>query len=190
MSEELVILPDDERAASIQTVTGWVSRTGGYWGDNERMARWEGSTHRISESGIVIPKNGYCHVSHDKRMNEKYEGFPVEKWDGTFPICIWNSDTFFFDHDEIHDFISDRTRDELVNIQFVACQPLKMPQVDDDYFLEELHEDAELPPAVKDALDELNKQIREAEPFSFTAKEIALTGIIDDELIDDVHGAM
>ena len=41
-----IILPESPEAASVQTVTGWVSRTGRYWGNDERMARYDGSTHR------------------------------------------------------------------------------------------------------------------------------------------------
>ena len=41
-----IILPESPEAASIQTVTGWVSSNGRYWGNDEHMARYDGSTHR------------------------------------------------------------------------------------------------------------------------------------------------
>ena len=45
MAEKQIIMEDSPEAASIQTVTGWVSRTGRFWGNDERMARFDGSTH-------------------------------------------------------------------------------------------------------------------------------------------------
>ena len=45
MAEKPIIMEDSPEAASIKTVTGWVSRTGRFCGDDERMARFDGSTH-------------------------------------------------------------------------------------------------------------------------------------------------
>ena len=45
MADKSVIMYDSPEAASIKTITGWVSSAGRFWGDNEHMARYDGSTH-------------------------------------------------------------------------------------------------------------------------------------------------
>ena len=37
MAEKPIIMEDSPEAASIKTVTGWVSRTGRFWGNDERL---------------------------------------------------------------------------------------------------------------------------------------------------------
>ena len=39
---EKIVTYDSAEAASIQTVTGWVSRSGRFWGNDEHMARYDG----------------------------------------------------------------------------------------------------------------------------------------------------
>ena len=43
--QEEVVMIDDPRAATLVTVTGWRSRDGRFYGDNEHSARWAGCTH-------------------------------------------------------------------------------------------------------------------------------------------------
>jgi len=46
---ETVVMEDSAEAASVQTVTGWVSRLGHFFGANEgaeRTARYDGCTQR------------------------------------------------------------------------------------------------------------------------------------------------
>ncbi|CAB4172456.1 hypothetical protein UFOVP935_22 [uncultured Caudovirales phage] len=43
--QEEVVMIDDPQAATLVTVTGWRSRDGRFYGDNEHAARWGGCTH-------------------------------------------------------------------------------------------------------------------------------------------------
>lgn len=52
MTDKKRILYDSPEAASVQTVTGWVSSRGMFCGNDEHMARHHGSTHRVCEKGI------------------------------------------------------------------------------------------------------------------------------------------
>ena len=44
MSETKIVLLEDAEAATLKTVTGWVSRDGLFFGSDERTARWSGAT--------------------------------------------------------------------------------------------------------------------------------------------------
>lgn len=55
-----IILPADDIAASIQTVRGWVSRTGQFCGDNEELARHLGATHKLCGNPEHEMQPVYC----------------------------------------------------------------------------------------------------------------------------------
>lgn len=49
-STEKVVMSDSTEAAQLVTITGWVSRTGIFYGNDERIARYAGCTHRPCET--------------------------------------------------------------------------------------------------------------------------------------------
>jgi hypothetical protein len=52
MEDEKVIMYDSQEAATHRTdISGWVSRDGGFYADNEHLARWAGCTHMTCECG-------------------------------------------------------------------------------------------------------------------------------------------
>jgi len=51
---EKIVPYDSAEAASIQTVTGWVSRSGRFWGNDEHMARYDGCTHRKCDARLTL----------------------------------------------------------------------------------------------------------------------------------------
>ena len=65
MTDKKRILYDSPEAASVQTVTGWVSSRGMFCGNDEHMARHHGSTHRVCEKNLDHGEHetrGYCEV--------------------------------------------------------------------------------------------------------------------------------
>ncbi|MEQ1969482.1 ead/Ea22-like family protein, partial [Xenorhabdus nematophila] len=68
MSKKIVMY-DSPEAAQIKIVTGWVSRDGRFWGDDERMARYCGATHRQCENNPdhpIIGVHDYCDLCRAK----------------------------------------------------------------------------------------------------------------------------
>jgi hypothetical protein len=57
----------------------------------------------------------------------------------------------------------------------IICEPIHLKQIHDDYWHDQLAEDADLPCAVLEALDNLNKVIREQEPVSWEPGKFAPT---------------
>lgn len=50
-----MIMRESAEAASFQTVTGWVSSNGHFYGNDERTARYDGCTHQLCEScGVAV----------------------------------------------------------------------------------------------------------------------------------------
>ena len=100
---EEIILPSDPRAAKLMTVTGWVSRNGRWYGDDERTARYDGSTaSECRECGTQCRK-GYtmCDACSNKREREKYLALPeVDVPDG-YMVC--HEETYASDLSELID---------------------------------------------------------------------------------------
>ncbi len=173
MSDNKIILDTDEEAASVKTVTGWVSSTGRYWGEDEHMARFDGSTHKACECGEIISRSDYCHPCHLKKEQEKYNSFVVVEWDKESPICEYSGDQYFFDHESLCDYLSD-SEIHVSALNLVLCEPHPIQQIDSDYFSDDQHEDFELPDDIQTALDSLNKVIQESAPVTFYPSKVAV----------------
>lgn len=175
--EDVMVMYDSPEAASIQTVTGWVSRNGHFWKDDEHMARYDGCTHRLCTGGCgdVVEKHGYCRKCWDQRKQEKFEAMEFEPWDGESPIYSEWLDKYFF-HGEVFDYLEEDDDEgnpyTEENLMLVHCEPVYLHLLDTDIWEDELHtedDSAEVPVAVQDALDRLNEEIRKAGPVAWEA---------------------
>lgn len=161
MSKEQMILDTDHEAATLRTITGWVSRRGIYYGDDERTARWDGCTHIVCECGKPTPKTyAHCDECREKRQRERWLALPLVEWDGETPICQYGGDEYFFSSDELYDWC-DNNAVHPGDLMLVTCEPQYLSQIDTDYWSDDLPEDGDLPAEVEAALNALNKAIRE-----------------------------
>lgn len=161
VDKQKLVMYDAPEAASIQTVTGWVDRTGRFWGADEHMARYCGSTHRICEGcKEVLEHRTYCRTCAARKEAEKFAAMPRVPWDGTTPICIHHGDTFFFSSEELRDYCHDN---DLMpwNLALVHTEPAYATQIDpNEYYTDNLPEDGEVPTDIEEAFDELNRKIQ------------------------------
>jgi hypothetical protein len=171
---EKVVMYDSPDAASYQTgISGWVSRDGFIWRDDEHMARWSGCTHRTCEvCGTVYRKNAWCDTCREKRMAEQFASYPVEKWDGETPCCVFDSDIYFFDEDSLLDYIAENESE--TELRICKCKPVYLSPINEDNWCDDLPEDGELPDEVVTALESLNKAISESGPVSWWEDKIAI----------------
>ncbi len=159
MSDKPMFLNTASDAATRQTVTGWVSRTGRYWGDDERMARWDGCTHVECACGQPVEKSWLaCQKCRDARDDAKWLAMPLVEWDGKTPFCTPDGDEYFFDEETFYDWCEDGclTPSE---VQLVLAEPTHYRQLDADYWVDEMPEDGDLPDEIQAAVDALNKVI-------------------------------
>jgi len=177
MPESKTIMYDSPEAASIQTVTGWVSSTGQFWGKDENMARYCGSTHRMCKVDPAHPAhrvNGYCNVCHAAKRLEHFQSFPKVEWDMATPITIFDSDIWFFDVDSLRDHMLDNEI-TVEGIQLVLCRPEYPSQIDpDEYYSNELPEDGDVGTELYEAFATLNAVIAKQPPLSWWADDKAV----------------
>ncbi len=126
MSDNPMILMDSPEAASIQTVTGWVSRRGMFFGnrpDSELMARYHGCTHRKCEKcGELVDIHSHCHPCHAKAEIEKYGKMERRQWNGTDALYSQAVDHYFFDGDELDQYCEDKETTPKA-LRLIICVP-------------------------------------------------------------------
>lgn len=170
--KELVVFPDDESAARKITVTGWVSRNGRFYGEDERMARYDGSTHSKCECGNKVTKGWIkCDSCRRKSAIERYKDYPFEEWDGKQPVYSDNYDKYFYDTDEIDDFCED-SEVEPKDLMLVICKSNYLNEIDSSIWEDKLPEDGDIPKELQDKLDELNQFIKTLPPISYSPSKI------------------
>jgi hypothetical protein len=178
MTEKKIIMRDSDEAASIKTVTGWVSSDGRWWGDDERTARYAGCTHERCACGEVIEKSRMkCNACRRKEDREKFEKLEKVVWDGQ-PLVTDDDDHYFFTIEDLLDYCADIGM-QPQDLQLRICKPQYGREIGDDYFCDELAEDGEVPDSVHEAMGILNKAIKDAGPLSWFPSKYA--AIIPDE---------
>lgn len=156
-----------DAAASIQTVTGWVSRDGYFWGKDEHMARWSGCTHVTCECGAVHTKSRTCcDDCLDKRSLERFHKLPEKADTGGF-LYSDAADRYFSEVSEAEEYAYDEGI-TLHDLRLIICEPNFMRTVDDEYWEGDLPEDQYLedcvPKEVAEKLRELNELIMKMRP--------------------------
>ncbi len=171
MPEEKVVMYESPEAASIQTVTGWVSADGRFWGDNEHMARYCGSTHQQCAKNPDHPIhviNRWCETCRAESQTAKFEAMPRRIWNGE-PITDFEGDTYFFDEEDLRDHALEYDID-LAELKLVFCTPNYPSKIDpQDYFTDDLPEDGEInDDQLLAAFELVNEMIRKSPPLSWS----------------------
>lgn len=170
--------------AEVRTVTGWCCKTcNRYWGD-EHMARYCCCTVRPCESCGGDCEKSYikCKTCREKAAWEKWFAKPAVPWDGAFPIGIWGDDKYFFDADELIDYIAeieaeiiDEAGEPLLGgVKFTTCRKLVPPDFSvNEFCCDTLAEDQEFADA-KEIDETVNRLIQEGHPASFEMTGVRL----------------
>lgn len=185
-----IIMYDAPEAASLKTVTGWVSADGRFFGANEDLARYSGATHRrceVNPEHKIYEVNSYCKECHQARRQAKFAAMPIKEWSGE-PLVIFDGDQYFFDEDSLRDYLIESDV-ELADLQLCICEPNYPSQIDPaDHFCDDLPEDGEIrDDQLLAAFELLNEMIRQSEPLSWSEGEYAAQ--LPQSLIDEIAAA-
>lgn len=142
-----------------------------YW-LKEESARKELATHKLCEKcGNPVASRGYCKTCYERVSNVKYKKLPFEEWDGIVPLVIWNNDIYFFDQDDIEDYLEENDL-QPEDLQLVICVPRYLSRIHEDYFEDVIPENYD---SIKDGnkevwqkIQELNEFIEKQPPFSWS----------------------
>lgn len=171
---EKPIFPESEEAAKFVTgVSGWVDRKGVFFGADERLARYSGSTHRHCDCGAVVEQRSYCMACSRSKDIEEYNNATKIEWDHETPLYSQTHDKYLFDKDDLFDLMCEAQVTDPDELELFICEPVKLGEIQRDYWVDDLPEDGELPPEVEAALEAFNAVIRESEPVGWSPGKFA-----------------
>jgi len=168
-NDSKVVMFDSEEAAHFQTgLSGWVSRQGHYWGNDERAARYDGCTHtHCGDCGETVDRGRLiCLQCHEIRQKGRYAAMPKEEWNEVGMLYSDAYDKYFSSWGEIEDYADDKEIG-IDKLRLIICEPQYLPLLSYDYGCDELAEDGELPDSVEQAIENFNKVIRDAGAVSW-----------------------
>lgn len=173
-TKEEIIVPSDDRAASIKTITGWVSRNGRFYGDDEHQARYDGSTRgTCSQCGSVSQKSRTkCDECIQKDKIERFNNLPIVEWDGKTALYCEVNDKYFWHSEEIDEFLEENelTPDDL---QLFICEPEYASEISSDIWEDILPgEDHEVPKELENLIKEFNEKLKQLEPLSYFPSKV------------------
>ena len=168
------IFPESDEAAKFVTgLSGWMDREGRFWGNDEKTARYCGSTHRHCDCGAVVKQRSYCKDCNRKNDVEKYRTAKRIEWDLETPLYSQIHDKYLFDKDDLLDLMCESEVTDPDDLELFVCEPNYLREIESDQWADDLPEDGDLPPAVAEAMDAFNAVIRAAEPVSWSSGKFA-----------------
>lgn len=172
--DDQIVMRDAPEAATLRTVTGWVSRHGRFYGESEDTARYDGCTHVFCNICGLPAKKSYtvCSSCRDKKATDRYNAMPRQSWDGNAMLYSDARDEYFFEIEYAEDSLGDG--ETLDDLRMVICVPNCVRHLDDDYFSDALPEDGELPECLRDAIAAFNAAIDNAPVLSWIPGKYAL----------------
>ena len=167
-NNEVIMFNSNEAAQYRTGLSGWVSRNGIYYGNDERAARYDGCTHVTCEDCGKPTSRGWlvCHDCIGIRDKKKYESMPKEAWDEKGMLYSQSADKYFSDWGEIDDYC-DEEDIKIDSLMLVICKPNYLPLLDIVYGCDELPEDGELPDEIVEAIKDFNAVVKEVGAVSW-----------------------
>ena len=178
--EKVMYASDD--SASIKTVTGWVDRHGRFFGQDEHMARWSGSTHKLCECGGEMSKTyTRCPSCRNNSARERFLALEAVEWDGKSMMCEYDGEEFFADIGDVYDHL-EHNDIPLSDAQIMLCEKsvrineINIDELNEEYTTMDGKGVSDHYPEIAKKVKELNKVISEAVPVLWfpTNKRIKL----------------
>lgn len=166
-TEQKIVMYESDEAAQLKTVTGWVSRDGRFFGNDEHIARFAGATHKLCECGKVA-KISYirCRECQHKVDVDLYNAMPFKEWDQETFVYSKACDKYFNDPSDIDEYCQENEI-KPCDLMLVICEPNSFGYINPEYWENELSEDGELPEELEVGVNKINELIQTLPPASW-----------------------
>ena len=164
MPEKIIMYDSDDAATYREGLSGWVSSEGRFFGKDENLARYSGSTHKRCECGNIHEKAWMkCEACRNKSADERYLALEYREWKGE-PVVLRDHESYFFDDGELYDRMVDEGWD---TVDVLFCEPNYAPYIE-EYAIDLMPEDQyidDVHPKLADMLAEINDYISKNKPI-------------------------
>lgn len=155
------IYPEDERAAGLKTVEGWVSRNGKFYGIDETSARNCGAT--VFHCGGCGEDTEYyyrhCKKCEAAAIEEQYQRMQEAEWLLDVPVFDACSKNYFNSMDEI-EYHCENEGISFSDLRLIICEPVYPQHIDFDDLIPILGVDMEFNhPELVNYVQEFNQKI-------------------------------
>lgn len=160
------ILYDSAEAAHIESNTVWVSSRGNHF-LKEHHARRDGCTHIKCHQCDNYTEKYYtlCELCRVESKLERYLNLEEKEWDCENYVYSNNHDKFF-NFQDLLDY-TEEYQTSSADMQLIICVPVKLFTIPDDYWIECLPEDMDLPDDIVEELDTFNQMLLNYKPISW-----------------------
>lgn len=155
-------LPYEEGAEHRTGLSGWVCKTcRRFFGEEEHLARYccakdrpcqtEGCKNRTPSAGYII-----CDSCQETNRLKRWLALPEVAWDGETPLCLDDDDRYFFDADQLADYLADEEV-KLEDLRLVICEKERPPRFDmTDFLCDHIPEDMDIdnPEEIEQAVED------------------------------------
>jgi len=166
MKNKIIMMDSDEAAKFATGIEGWVSSDGIFFGSDKKAARYHGCTHRkCIECGVLTLKAWTaCDACRKKNEVKRYAKREKKVWDGNAPLYSEKLDQYFYE--ALDNFELD-TGNEWEDLRMLICEPVFLQTIHDEYWIDDLPEDGDLPQEIIDAVEVLNAKLLSYGPVSW-----------------------
>lgn len=176
MTEEKILLYDDPSLVEKKQTTVWAAPGAKQGYSDEHTARWVACTHKRCECGNIHEKNWTrCGACQNKLDKERYDNLLFQGWDGKTPVYSNALDKYFFDADEIDEYVADEEIGPDVELRLVICEPVYLSHIDEDNWVDDLPEEwtiEDVSAELSEMIVAVNKKIAELPPASWRPGKI------------------
>jgi len=155
-------------------IKGWVGKKNrlyyGDYKDSEHIARYNSCTHKRCKCGNLMRKSYMmCNECRKKDDIKRYYKRPYKKYKENMVVYSEEYDKWFYDRDQIIDFIIDNSINSS-DLRLIVCEPNNFYGLDPYDIYENIMPDCDidLPDEILKCFDELNNKISSCkEPISW-----------------------
>jgi len=171
MNKEIILDTDSNLVEYKTDIKGWVGKDGRFYGKEKDLAIYANSTHKKCDKGHIFKKSWIsCPDCRELELPEKYLRLKEIEWNKETPLCLFDTDTYFWNIDEIYDYAECEEID-IKNLDLVICEPQHLWRIETDIWEDIIPEDMDLNDYASDEfiekLKELNNIIDNHKPISW-----------------------
>ena len=159
---ETIVMLDSPEAAQYRTdISGWVSRGGVYFGNDEfseLAARRAGCTHMLCRSCGATPTPEHypvCPACSAAAERTWYDSLPRAEWDGQALLYSEVQDRYYTSPGNATESLG--AGKTLADLRLTICTPNYASPIVPDYFADKIDADGELPDEIYDAMEAFNQ---------------------------------